>query len=82
MTLLVDESTAILYTILVDGKIMFEDVKDLSLDAHYFVINGGEFELGTEEKPHENKVVNPSVVVQYFSLWVDTNIQPVCSLPQ
>ena len=41
MTLLVDESTPVLYTVLVDGKIMFEDGKDLTFDAHYMVINGG-----------------------------------------
>lgn len=57
MTLLIDESTPILDTIIVEGKITFEDVKSLTLDAHYFVINNGEFELGTEEDPHENEIV-------------------------
>lgn len=51
MTLLVDQSTPILNSVIVEGKIIFEDVKDLTFDAHYFVINGGEFEAGTETKP-------------------------------
>lgn len=41
MTLLVDQSTPILNSVIVEGKIIFEDVKDLTFDAHYFVINGG-----------------------------------------
>ena len=41
MTLLVDQSTPILYTVIVEGKIQFEDTKDLTFDAHYFVINAG-----------------------------------------
>ena len=43
MTLLVDQSTPVLYSVIVEGKIKFEDTKDLTFDAHYFVINGGEF---------------------------------------
>jgi hypothetical protein len=41
MTLLVDQSTAILDTVIVEGKIQFEDVQTLTFDAHYIVINGG-----------------------------------------
>ena len=40
-TLLVDVSTPILHTVIVEGKIMFEDVQDLTFDAHYMVINEG-----------------------------------------
>jgi hypothetical protein len=41
MTLLVDQSTPVLNTVIVEGgKIQFED-KDLTFDAHYFVLNGG-----------------------------------------
>lgn len=41
MTLLVDQSTAILDTVIVEGKIKFEDGQDKTFDAHYFVINNG-----------------------------------------
>lgn len=41
MTLLVDQSTPILDTVIVEGKITFEDVIDMTFDAHYFLINGG-----------------------------------------
>ena len=40
MTLLVDQSTPILDTVIVEGKIQFED-RDLTFDTHYFVINAG-----------------------------------------
>ena len=41
MTLLVDESTPVLNSILVEGKIKFADEKDMTIDAHYFIINEG-----------------------------------------
>ena len=43
MTLLVDQSTDELYTVIVEGKIKFEDVagRELTFQANYFVINGG-----------------------------------------
>ncbi len=56
MTLLVDQSTPILDTVIVEGKIQFED-KDLTFDAHYFVINAGEFQAGTETNRFQNKLV-------------------------
>jgi hypothetical protein len=41
MTLLVDQSTPVLFTVIVEGgKIQFED-KNLTFDTHYFVLNGG-----------------------------------------
>lgn len=44
MTLVVDvDSTPILETVLVEGKIVFSDEKDMTIDAKYFIIIGGEF---------------------------------------
>lgn len=40
MTLLVDQSTPILDSVVVEGKIQFED-RDITFDTHYFVINAG-----------------------------------------
>lgn len=41
MTLLVDESTPVLDSVIVEGKIQFADEKDMTFDAHYFIINEG-----------------------------------------
>ena len=41
MTLLVDMSTPILDTVIVEGKMKFADEADMTFDAHYFVINKG-----------------------------------------
>lgn len=55
-TLLVDISPPVLYTVIVEGKIIFADVRDIHFDAHYFLIIGGEFEAGTEEDPFEHNL--------------------------
>lgn len=58
MTLLVDQSTAILNAVIVEGgKIKFADEQDMTFDAHYFVINSGSFEAGTEAQPYQHKLV-------------------------
>ena len=49
MTLLVDQSSPKLDSILVEGKIIFADEGDYTIDAHHFIINEGEFQAGTEE---------------------------------
>ena len=54
MTLLIDESTPILDTVIVEGKMMFSDEKDLTFDAHYVVIREGELEIGTEDLPYQH----------------------------
>lgn len=56
MTLLVDISTPILDTVIVEGKIVFADEEDMTFDAYYFVINEGEFEAGTEDAPYQHKL--------------------------
>ena len=58
MTLVVDvDSTPILETVLVEGKIVFSDEKDMTIDAKYFIIIGGEFEAGTEEAPYQHNLL-------------------------
>ena len=49
MTLLVDSSTPVLDTVIVEGKIIFADEQDMTFDAHYFIIREGEFQAGTED---------------------------------
>ena len=56
MTLLVDQSTPLLYSIIIEGKIKFADESDMTVDAHYFVVFEGEFEAGTEAEPYQNKL--------------------------
>lgn len=57
MTLLVDISTPLLDTVIVEGKIQFQDTQDLTFDARYFVINGGQFEAGTQTDRFEHKLI-------------------------
>lgn len=58
MTLLVDvASTPLLDTIIVEGKIKFADEQDMTLDARYFLVIGGEFEAGTEDKRYSHNLL-------------------------
>lgn len=57
MVLVVDESTPVLENVIVEGKILFADTQDMTFDARLMIINKGEFEAGTEEKPYEHKLV-------------------------
>ena len=54
MTLLIDDSTPILDTFIIEGKAMFSDEKDMTLDAHYIVIKEGELEIGKEDLPYQH----------------------------
>jgi hypothetical protein len=57
MTLLVDVSTPKLFTVIVDGgSIIFADEKDMTFDASYFLLNGGEFRAGTPASPYQHKL--------------------------
>jgi hypothetical protein len=48
MSLLVDvDSTPVLDSIIVEGRIQFSDEKPMTVDARYFIIAGGEFVAGT-----------------------------------
>ena len=48
---LLDISPPPLNLILVEGKLIFEDTCDISLQAKYIVINGGYLQIGTEDEP-------------------------------
>ena len=53
-TLLMDVSPPELFVLLVQGSLVF-DRQDLALDAWYILVEGGTFEIGSEEKPFLNK---------------------------
>lgn len=55
-TLLVDQSTPELYAVVVEGTLMFEDVKDMTFDAWFIVVKEGRFLIGSPEKPHKKKL--------------------------
>lgn len=57
MTLLVDASTPKLYAVIVEGgNIIFADEQDMTFDASYFLLNGGELRAGTPTNPYKNKL--------------------------
>jgi hypothetical protein len=57
MTLLVDQSTPYLNTIIVEGgKIVFSDEADMTVDANYFILIGGEFRAGLPSAPYSKKL--------------------------
>jgi hypothetical protein len=47
--------SADVYLVLVQGLLVF-DHRDLSLDAHYIWVHGGELEIGREDEPHPARV--------------------------
>eukprot|EP00163_Fabomonas_tropica_P018886 TRINITY_DN3328_c0_g1_i3.p1 TRINITY_DN3328_c0_g1~~TRINITY_DN3328_c0_g1_i3.p1 ORF type:complete len:3589 (-),score=1271.65 TRINITY_DN3328_c0_g1_i3:183-10949(-) len=50
-----DVSPPLLHTVIVQGKLIFEDNSDLALNAHYITVNGGELHIGSPTAPHSNK---------------------------
>jgi hypothetical protein len=56
MTLLVDESTPLLGSVIVEGKIKFADEADMTFDCHHFLVMNGEFEAGTEDSPYQHQL--------------------------
>lgn len=57
MVLLVDQSTPFLNTIIVEGgKIIFSDEIDMTVDANYFILIGGEFRAGLPTAPYQRKL--------------------------
>ena len=55
--LLVDVSTPVLKAVIVEGSIIWEDVKDLTFDAHIIFVRGGSLRIGTAEQPHQHKLI-------------------------
>jgi len=52
---LLDIDTPLLAFLLVEGKLYFDPHRDVNLDAYSVVINGGHFQLGTEDEPYTKK---------------------------
>ena len=52
---LLDESTALLYSVIIEGSLIFED-KDMTFDAYYLVCMGGSVQIGTFKKPFLSKL--------------------------
>jgi hypothetical protein len=57
MTLLVDESTPVLQSILVEnGTLMFADESDMIIQAGSITVVGGKFIAGTQNKPYQHQL--------------------------
>lgn len=54
MTLLIDDDTPVLDTVVIEGKMMFSDEKNMKFDANYIIIREGELEIGTEDLPYQH----------------------------
>ena len=50
--LLVDVSPPPLYSVIVEGVIMWEDEKDMTFDAWFIMVREGQLKIGSPEKPH------------------------------
>ena len=55
--ILLDMSSPVLLVLLVEGELYFDQTKDINLDAHYILINGGHFEVGTDDDPYLHQAV-------------------------
>ena len=55
--ILLDEPTPNLAFLLVEGSLILDRTKDLSIDANFIFILGGYFEVGTEDEPFEKNAV-------------------------
>jgi opacity protein-like surface antigen len=55
--ILLDVSPPELFFVLIEGSLIFADTLDLTFDFHYMFIRGGTLQIGTEEEPHQHKVV-------------------------
>jgi hypothetical protein len=54
---LLDVSPPRLFALVVQGTLEFADEADIRLDAHYIIVNGGTFQVGTEANPFQHKAV-------------------------
>jgi hypothetical protein len=55
-TLIIDATPPKLLAIIVEGSVLFEDVKDLQLHASYIIIREGRFQIGTETAPRQKRL--------------------------
>jgi hypothetical protein len=50
-----DVNSPILKLLLIEGTLVFDNSKNLTLQAHYILLhNGGRLQIGTESKPYNN----------------------------
>ena len=54
--LLVDVSPPPLYTVIVEGVIMWADEQDLTFEAWFIMVRNGQFKIGSREKPHQHNL--------------------------
>ncbi|EFJ47175.1 hypothetical protein VOLCADRAFT_92352 [Volvox carteri f. nagariensis] len=56
VTVLLDISPPKLYVIVLEGNLVFDDTKDyINLQAHYIIVKGGNFTIGSAEKPYPGR---------------------------
>jgi len=51
-TLIIDQSTNNLHSIIVEGILLFSDDKDMTVDARFIIIRAGKLIIGTEQEPY------------------------------
>lgn len=68
MTLVIDQPTPVLGTILVEGTVIVADgddrykeageanPKDITIDAHFIYVRNGQFRAGTEDAPYQSNL--------------------------
>lgn len=56
-SILLDIHTPQLFLVVVEGRLIFSDESDVSLDASYVLLRGGEMRVGTLERPFEHNAV-------------------------
>jgi hypothetical protein len=54
---LLDEDTPNVLMVVVEGTMVFDDTRDVSLTATYIWVKGGIFEIGTADRPYKRKAV-------------------------
>ncbi|GIM05166.1 hypothetical protein Vretimale_9611 [Volvox reticuliferus] len=56
VTVLLDISPPKLFIIVLEGNLIFDDTKDyINLQAHYILVKGGNFTIGSAEKPYPGR---------------------------
>lgn len=53
---LLDVSTPILYSVIIEGTLIFED-KNMEFNAYFLICMKGKVQIGTKEKPFKSKLV-------------------------
>jgi hypothetical protein len=53
---LLDVSTPVLFTVVIEGNLVFKDI-DLTFDASYVVVKGGSVSIGSWKNPFKSKLI-------------------------